>query len=120
MENMRGLQFALLYVVYEYARSMWRIKVKKINVPGEYNKSILPYSPYTPININRTVCYFKTRIKIYLSSFIRQNIRGRKSGNYIIHIRQSQQRRLFYFVSVIINYDFDLSVFRFPESGVKI
>jgi hypothetical protein len=39
MENMRGdLQFALLYVVSEYARSMWRIKVKKINVPGEYNK----------------------------------------------------------------------------------
>ncbi len=28
--------------------------------------------------------------------------------------------RLFYFVSGIINYDFDLSVFRFPKSGVKM
>ncbi len=43
-----------------------------------------------------------------------------------IHIRQSQLQRprvsrdYFICLSVIINYDFDLSVFIFPKSGVKI
>ncbi len=41
---------------------------------------------------------------------------------YVFFFSRSSITRLFYFIclSVIINYDFDLSDFIFPKSGVKI
>jgi len=96
------------------------------------------------VTVYRPVCNFQMRIKIAFYSYelcepcskksikpywseICQICQGKKIWE--IHIAQSLyfsslgkgrvSRDFFYYVSVIINYDFDLSVFIFPKSGVK-
>ena len=48
------------------------------------------------------------------------NPKGRQTLLYVFFFYRSSITRLFYCLSVIINYDFDLSVSNFSISGVKI
>ena len=79
----------------------------------------------------RTKCAtpFGTKsIKLYCSE-TRQITKGRKSGKYVYASRSNggleyfsslgKGTRLFYFVSVIINYDFDLRASYFQKAGSK-
>jgi hypothetical protein len=64
MENTRDSHlFTLRKVVSKYAKNIF-LRIMEENVHREYAKSILLYSPYTPMDINLSLQYISATIKI--------------------------------------------------------